>query len=174
MHYLDNIRTLINFYKVLRGIQQHEPFNVKHYGIEWKWDGSYELEINNSGFMSTIHLLEPYKSSTSNTISVLTRRLYICKNSKNFITAMGGNPSVPTHELTTEEMHFQHSLMCELPELEEIQQVYQGALELVENGIFYRGSYNGKKLNPIPVIKKMLLEIDNKKIESHWRQYYEF
>lgn len=174
MHYLENIRTLIKFFKVLHEANRCKPFNIKHYGTEWKWDGAYELEIINDGFRAEIHLLEQKKSIVSNTVSVQSRRLYISKNNKNFMTAMGGNPSVPTHELISEDLYFQNSLICELPELEEIQQVYQGALELVENGIFYCGSYNGKKLNPIPVIKKMLLEIDNKKIESHWRQYYEF
>jgi|AGFS01.1.fsa_nt_gi hypothetical protein len=163
MYYLENIRTLIKLFKELEEEVSDFDIAYKYNHMLWKWErNSRQLEVYNDGYSMKMnrsfnHYME------RNYIAITSKRAYITNNNTDFRTTLyvtgGTNMTVSTEDLLTEEGYFQYSLLAELStDIEEIQQVYQAMTECIENGISFNGSYRGKLLNPIPLVRKIVNE----------------
>lgn len=175
MHYLKNVRMLIKLFKELEEEAPDLDIVYKYNHMKWKWESHIrQLEVSNDGYsMKMNRSFKPYMER--NYIAITSKRAYVTNNNTDFHTTLyvtgGTNMTVRTDALITEEGYFQNSLLAELStDIEEIQQIHQAMTECIENGLSFNGSYRGKLLNPIPLIRKIVNEGGD---YQYWSELYE-
>lgn len=171
--YSTAIRQMIEFILHLQRSNVH--IKTVHRRIEFVamnhqyiWDGS-ELKIttNTSSVKIKLGLVN---SENPNYISINTKRLNIKFAHKNFLTFLCPDMTVPTHEMMVDEGTYQqHMVFTDLPDYDEVLEIYKVANELVENDLHYFGSYKIPVLDMEHIARQM--EWKYPETKGYWGRY---
>lgn len=171
--YSTAIRQMIEF--ILHLQRSHVHTLTVHRRIEfvamnhrYVWDG-VELKITTAN--STVNIKPGLiHSENRNFFSINTKRLNIKFNHNNFYTFLCPDLTVPTSEIMVDEGTYQQNMVfIDLPDYDEVREIYKVANELVENDLRYFGSYRIPVLNMGHVAHQ--LEGNYPETKGYWGRY---
>ena len=167
--YSTAIRQMMVFLLHLKRTCIRYPLEFVSMNTRYRWDGCNCLSIytSTSEVKLTIGL---GTHSGRNFISTNSRRLNIRCNNYNFNTFLSPELTVLTADMLSDEgVYFQHMVVAELPDYEEVLGVYEVSNELVENNVSYFGTYCIPVLDMGHVARQ--LEYKYPQSKGYWGRY---
>lgn len=152
--YSDAIRQMMEF--VLHLVSNDvTPFTIKHSSMKINWSFD-ELILSTSDSRVKIQFGLLKTDEETNYISLHCNRFNIRYNNLDFKSFLVPGTTVLTSELLHDEgTYFQHNILCELPDYDDIKDLTQVATELVQNKLQYIGSYKIPLFDMKKVVKKI-------------------
>lgn len=172
MYYGKSIKQMMEFilYMYKNKITTTTNTNIKfsYYKHHFIWDG-HELTVK-CGISIMRISVNLSKRNENNYISVISKRLNIQHDNSDFYTFISPEITIKTKELCEDDgLYFQYSLFSDLPDYEEILDIFNTSNLLIQNNVSYFGSYKIPKFNMKKIITKIIELYPETK--DKWEEY---
>lgn len=139
------------------------------YNHKYNWDGK---KLSITAGSSNIAVIKPHLilGQMDNYLPISTTRINIKFNNTNIKTRLNDDMVVLTGDMCVDEgTYFQHSIFADLPDYNQVLDIYKVSLELIENNVSYVGSFKIPLIDMDTVVRH--IEHNNPETFGYWERY---